>query len=61
MAYFNYHAKLRWLLEPQPYIYITETGKFAGRFHFPALGTSMPIRDYRVPEYQKYINREATL
>ena len=54
MAYFNYHAKLKKLLETVPYKVVEETGKFAYRFIF-ANGESMPIRHYRVPEYLKYL------
>lgn len=57
MAYYNYHAKLKDLISNYEYFVTKEKGKFAYRFHFPELGKSMPIRDYRVEEYFKYIRR----
>lgn len=54
MAYYNYHAKLRQLLETHRYIVVKESGKFAYRFIFDN-GVSMPIREYRVIEYIKFI------
>lgn len=53
--YYNYHNKLKQLLESEPYIVVAETGKFAYRFIFPRIMKSMPIRDYRVEEYREYI------
>lgn len=55
MPYFNYHARLRKLLETELYEVIKESGKFSHRFIFPNIGKSMPIRDYRVQEYIEYI------
>ncbi len=52
--YYNYHAKLKNLLETMPYEVVKESGRFAYRFVF-ANGSSMPIREYRVDEYSKYI------
>lgn len=54
MAYYNYHAKLKNLLETVPYEVIKVTGKFAYRFIF-VNGESMPIRHYRIPEYLEYL------
>lgn len=53
--YYNYHNKLKQLLESEPYIVVEETGKFAYRFIFPRIMKSMPIREYRVEEYREYI------
>lgn len=53
--YYNYHNRLKQLLESEDYICVEETGKFAYRFIFPKLMKSMPIRDYRVEEYKEYI------
>ena len=53
--YYNYHNKLKQLLESEPYICVAETGKFAYRFIFPRIMKSMPIREYRVDEYKEYI------
>ena len=53
--YYSYHNKLKQLLKTEKYIVIPETGKFAYRFIFPRIMKSMPIRDYRVEEYLKYI------
>jgi hypothetical protein len=53
---FPYHNRLKQLLETESYTVTKEEGKFAYRFHFPVIGKSMPIRDYRVPEYLQYIN-----
>lgn len=52
--YYNYHAQLKKLLDTVPYEVIKETGEFAYRFIF-ANGKSMPIREYRVKEYLKYL------
>lgn len=54
MKYYNYHAKLKQLLETIPYEVVQETGQFAYRFNF-ANGESMPIREYRVVEYLEYL------
>ena len=54
MKYYNYHAKLKQLLNTVPYNVVKETGKFAYRFNF-VNGESMPIREYKVIEYLKYI------
>ena len=53
--YYSYHNRLKQLLETEDYICVKEIGKFAYRFIFPRLMKSMPIRDYRVEEYKKYI------
>lgn len=50
MSYFNYHAKLKLLLETVPYEVVKEKGVFTYRFNF-ANGVSMPIREHRVLEY----------
>lgn len=54
MKYYNYHAKLKQLLNTVPYDVVKETGKFVYRFNF-VNGESMPIREHRVIEYLKYI------
>ena len=56
--YYNYHNRLKQLLESELYICVAETGKFAYRFIFPRIMKSMPIRDYRVEEYKEYIKEE---
>lgn len=56
--YYNYHNRLQELLRTEDYICVPETGKFAYRFIFPRIMKSMPIRDYRVNEYLKYIEKE---
>ena len=54
--YYNYHNRLKQLLESEEYICIKENGNpFAYRFIFPRIMKSMPIRDYRVEEYTEYI------
>lgn len=53
--YYNYHNRLKQLLESEQYIVVKETGKFAYRFIFPRIMKSMPIREYRVNEYLEYI------
>lgn len=55
MPYFNYHNRLKQLLNTEEYICVPEKYPFAYRFIFPRLLKSMPIRDYRVNEYEKYI------
>lgn len=56
MPYFNYHNRLKQLLQTEQYFCVKEDGKpFAYRFIFPRLLKTMPIRDYRVQEYLKYI------
>lgn len=56
MAYFNYHNRLKQLLNTEKYIVIPENGKpFAYRFIFPKIMKSYPIREYRVEEYSRYI------
>ena len=55
MAYYSYHNRLKQLLETEFYIVVQETGKFAYRFVFPRIRKEMPIRDYRVEEYKKWI------
>lgn len=56
--YYNYHNRLKKLLETENYICVPEVGKFAYRFIFPRIMKSMPIRDYRVEEYKNYIESE---
>lgn len=59
MAYFNYHNRLKQLLNTEKYICVKEDNKpFAYRFIFPRLLKSMPIRTYRVEEYKNYIKEE---
>lgn len=53
--YYNYHNRLKKLLETEQYICVEETGKFAYRFIFPRIMKNMPIRNYRVNEYLEYI------
>lgn len=54
--YFNYHNRLKQLLNTEKYVVIKENGKpFAYRFIFPRLMKSYPIRNYRIEEYKKYI------
>lgn len=57
--YYNYHNRLKQLLKTEQYIVVKETGKFAYRFIFPRIMKSMPIRNYRVEEYKKYIEKGA--
>jgi hypothetical protein len=52
---FPYHNRLKQLLTSEQYIVKKESGVFAYRFIFLKIGKSMPIREYRVPEYQKYL------
>ena len=59
MSYFNYHNRLKQLLNTEEYIVIKEDEKpFIFRFIFPRLMKSYPIRDYRYEEYKKYITGE---
>lgn len=54
--YFNYHNRLKQLLNTEKYVVIKENGKpFVYRFIFPKLMKSYPIRNYRIEEYKKYI------
>lgn len=54
--YYNYHNRLKQLLESEEYICVKEDRKpWAYRFIFPRIMKSMPIRDYRVNEYLEYI------
>ena len=58
MPYFNYHNRLKQLLETENYVCVKENGKpFAYRFIFPRLIKTMPIRDYRVEQYKEYIEK----
>ena len=58
--YYNYHNRLKQLLESEEYICIKEDGKpFIYRFIFPRLMKSMLIREYRVDEYKEYIEKGA--
>lgn len=53
--YYNYHNRLKKLLESEEYVCVEEAGKFVYRFIFPRIMKNMPIRDYRVEEYKNYI------
>jgi hypothetical protein len=53
---YPYHNRLKQLLNTEDYYVQIETGKFSHRFYFPRIGKSMPIREYRVLEYVKYID-----
>ena len=54
--YFNYHNRLKQLLNTEKYVVIKENGKlFVYRFIFPRLMKGYPIRNYRIEEYKKYI------
>jgi len=55
MSYYNYHAQLHHLLKTEPYFIRPADLPFAYRFVFPTLGKSMPIRAYRIKEYQEYL------
>lgn len=56
MPYFNYHNRLKQLLKTEEYICVKENGNpFTYRFIFPRIMKSMPIREYRVEEYEDYI------
>ena len=55
MSYYSYHNRLKQLLETEFYIGVPETGKFAYRFIFPRIMKEMPIRDYRMEEYEEWI------
>lgn len=58
--YYNYHSRLKQLLETENYICVKEDGKpFVYRFIFPRIMKSMPIREYRVEEYLEYIEKGA--
>ncbi len=52
--YFNYHARLRELLNTEPYIIEPASDPFCMRFNFPQFNKSYPIRPYRLDEYRKY-------
>ena len=52
---FPYHNRLKQLLKTEEYMCVKETGRFAYRFIFPRIGKSMPIREYRVAEYVRWI------
>lgn len=52
---FPYHNRLKQLLNTEEYFVIQCECKFAYRFVFTRLNKSMPIRDYRVEEYRKYL------
>lgn len=54
--YYSYHNRLKELLETENYVCVKEDGNpFAYRFIFPRIMKSMPIREYGVEEYKKYI------
>lgn len=56
MPYFNYHNRLKQLLNTEKYICVKEDGKpFAYRFIFPRIMKTMPIREYRIEEYLEFI------
>ena len=52
---FPYHNRLKQLLKQEEYICVKEEGEFAYRFIFPRIGKTMPIREYRVGEYERWI------
>jgi hypothetical protein len=52
---FNYHNTLKKYLRTEKYIVIPDQPPFAYRFIFPEISKSIPIREYRVPEYLKYL------
>ena len=54
---FSYHNRLKKLLKTEEYICVPEKVPFAYRFIFPKLMKSIPIREYRVEEYKKYIEK----
>lgn len=58
MGYFNYHNRLKQLLNTEEYVCVKDKPPFAYRFIFPRLLKSMPIRDYRINEYKNFINKE---
>lgn len=56
--YFNYHNRLKQLLNSENYICVKENNNlFSYRFIFPALLKDYPIREYRVEEYKEYIKK----
>lgn len=58
MPYFNYHNRLKQLLETENYVCVKENGEpFVYRFIFPRILKTMPIRDYRIEEYKEYIKK----
>ena len=61
MGYFNYHNRLKQLLNTEKYICVPEEYPFAYRFIFPRLLKSMPIRDYRVIEYKNKTRLNSSL
>lgn len=59
MNYYNYHNRLKQLLNTEEYICIKEDGKpFIYRFTFPRIMKIMPIREYRLEEYKEWIKEE---
>lgn len=57
MNYFNYHNRLKQLLNTEQYICVVDKPPFAYRFIFPRIMKSMPIREYKISEYKEYINK----
>lgn len=55
MAHFSYHNRLKQLLKTEEYTVAKDKDPFAYRFIFPKIGRSMPIREYRVPEYLEWL------
>ena len=53
---FSYHNRLKQLLRTEEYFVVKNKEPFVYRFIFPKINKSMPIRDYRVAEYENYIN-----
>jgi len=53
---FPYHNRLKQLLNSQEYFVVKEKEPFAYRFVFPLINRTIPIREYRIKEYLKYIN-----
>jgi hypothetical protein len=54
---FPYHGRLKQLLNTEDYFVKQESGQFSYRFYFPRINRSMPIREYRNWEYQKYLKQ----
>lgn len=56
MPYYNYHNRLKQLLNTEQYVCIPEDGEpFIYRFIFPKIMKSYPIREYRLEEYKEWI------
>ena len=56
---YPYHNRLKQLLKQykDSYIVIKENPPFAYRFIFPEINKTMPIREHRVAEYSKWLNK----